>query len=87
MEAVAPTLAYDHTAILGKDAGVPLELARRVLVPTLVLHGDASFPFMGATARTLSEAIPNAELCTLEGQTHDLDPDVLPAVLVEFFLS
>jgi hypothetical protein len=36
------------------------------------------------TARTLSNAIPVAELRTLEGQSHDVHPDALAPVLVEF---
>jgi pimeloyl-ACP methyl ester carboxylesterase len=66
---------------------VPTDTAARVLVPTLVMHGDASLPFMGPTAVTLSAAMPHAELRTLEGQTHDVNPGVLAPVLVEFFAS
>ena len=85
LEAIAPTLAYDHTAILGKDASVPIERAAHVLSPTLVMNGGASYPFMYETARALSQAIPHAQLRTLEGQTHDVAPEVLAPVLVEFF--
>jgi pimeloyl-ACP methyl ester carboxylesterase len=84
-EAIAPTLAYDHAAILGDDASVPTERAASVAVPALVMNGGASYPFMSDTARALSQAMPHAELRTLEGQTHDVDPDVLALVLVEFF--
>jgi len=87
LEAIAPTLAYDHTAILGKDNAVPIERAAQVHVPTLVMYGDASFPFMYDTARTLSNVIPYARLHTLEGQTHRLTGDVLAPVLQEFFLD
>ena len=85
LESLAPTLAYDHTAILGKDASVPTERAAHVLVPTLVMNGGASYPFMYDTAQALGKAIPNAQARILEGQTHDVDPDVLAPVLVEFF--
>ena len=87
LEALAPTLAYDHTAILGKDNAVPIERAAQVRVPTLVMYGDASFPFMSDTARTLSNVIPHARLRTLEGQTHSLTGDVLAPVLQAFFLG
>lgn len=87
MEAVAPTMAYDHTAILGQNDSVPTDLAARVLVPTLVIYGGASFPYMYDTARTLSAAMPHGELRTLEGQTHDVNPGVLAPVLTEFFAS
>jgi pimeloyl-ACP methyl ester carboxylesterase len=85
LEAIAPTLAYDHAAILGEDVSVPIERAARVCVPTLIMNGGASYPFMYETARALSQAIPHAQLRTLEGQDHSLADDVLTPVLVEFF--
>src|SRR5207302_3085775 len=39
LEAIAPTLAYDHTAILGEDSSIPIERAASVRVPTLVMNG------------------------------------------------
>src|ERR1700677_1901567 len=85
MEAVAPTLAYDHAAILGEPWSVPNGLAARVPVPALVMAGDASLPFMPDAARALSQAIPQGQLRTLGGQTHEVIPAVLAPVLVEFF--
>lgn len=85
LEAIAPTLAYDHAAILGDDASIPTERAASVTVPALVMNGGASYPFMYDTARTLSHAMPHAELRTLKGQRHDVDPNVLAPALVEFF--
>ena len=85
LEAVAPTLAYDHTAIMGADGSIPLARAARVDVPTLVMSGGNGAPFMIETARTLSRTIPGATLRTLEGQTHDVQPAALAPVLVEFF--
>ena len=84
LEAIAPTLAYDHTAILGEDSSVPIERAASVRVPTLVMNGGASYAFMYETARALSQAMPHAQLRTLEGQTHEVDPKVLAQALVEF---
>ena len=85
MEAVAPTLAYDHAAILGEPWSVPAELAARVPVPALVMAGDAGLPFMADTARVLSQAIPQGQLRMLAGQTHEVTPAVLAPVLTEFF--
>ncbi len=85
LEAVAPTLAYDHAAIVGDLWSVPVELARRVPVPALVMAGDASPPFMSDAARVLSQVIPVNQLRMLKGQTHEVDPAVLAPVLVEFF--
>jgi len=84
-EAVAPTLAYDHSAILGEDASVPADRAARVAVPALIMAGGASYPFMRVSATALANAIPNAQQRTLEGQTHEVSPEVLVPVLVEFF--
>ena len=84
-EALAHTLAYDAT-IMG-DYSVPLEKAARVAAPTLVLAGGASFPFMQETAQALAGALPNGEVRTLEGQTHDVAPEVLAPALEEFFTS
>jgi pimeloyl-ACP methyl ester carboxylesterase len=87
MEAIAPTLAYDHTAIMGTDGSIPTERAARVHVPTLVMNGGNGAPFMLETAKTLSMAIPVAKLSTLDGQTHDVQPEALAPVLVEFFTA
>jgi pimeloyl-ACP methyl ester carboxylesterase len=84
-EALAHTLAYDATIM--RDYSVPLERAARVKAPALVITGGASFPFMHETARALVEALPNGEARTLEGQTHDVGPDVLAPALSEFFAA
>lgn len=84
-EAVAPTLAYDHIALLGERAAVPREQAARIGVPTLVLDGGSSFPFMHETADLLGELIPNAQRRTLEGQTHEVEASALAPVLTAFF--
>lgn len=86
-ESLAPTLAYDHIVDLGEDASVPVERAARVRVPTLVMNGGASFPFMHATAIALANAIPNAQHRTLEGQTHEVEAGAIAPVLIEFFKS
>jgi pimeloyl-ACP methyl ester carboxylesterase len=85
IEAMAHTLAYDHTAILGDTAAIPTRTAAGVKVPVLVMSGAASFPGMHRTAETLKRTIPHAQLRTLEGQTHDVKPEALAPVLTEFF--
>ncbi len=87
LEAMGPTLAYDHAAVLGAYSTVPAERAANVQVPTLVMNGGNSFPFMHNTARTLSKAMPNAQMYTLEGQGHNISPEALAPVLVKFFRS
>jgi hypothetical protein len=84
-ESIGHTLAYDHIAALGEDAAVPVDRAAKVSVPTLVMNGSASFPFMHVTATTLASAIPNAQHNTLDGQTHEVAAEALAPVLIEFF--
>ena len=87
VEAVAPTLAYDHIAILGQDRSVPTKRVASMRVPALVMNGSTSYPFMYDTAQALSNAMPHAELRTLEGQTHEVAAEALAPVLEEFFTS
>jgi pimeloyl-ACP methyl ester carboxylesterase len=84
-ESIGHTLAYDHIAALGEDASVPTERAARVVVPTLVMNGSASFPFMLTTAIALANAMPKGQHRTLEGQTHEVAAEAIAPVLVEFF--
>ena len=51
------------------------------------MAGDASLPFMPDAARVLSQAIPQGQLRTLEGQTHQVNPGVLAPVLADFLAS
>lgn len=85
MEAVAHTLVYDNL-ILG-DGLVPVEVARMVTIPTLVLDGGASPPFLRAAADALASAMPNAERLTLAGDDHRPSPETLAPVLAAFFTA
>jgi pimeloyl-ACP methyl ester carboxylesterase len=87
LEAIAPTLAYDHTEIMGTTAAVPTEKLATVVVPTLAMCGSGSPPFMCATARTISQVVPNGEFRMLEDQSHVVQPTALAPVLIEFFSS
>lgn len=83
-EAVGLTLEYDAAA-MGDDSSVPTERAASVAVPTLVMDGSESFPFLHITAKTLANAIPNGQYRTLEGQTHEVAAEAIAPVLIEFF--
>src|SRR6266496_1624041 len=83
LEAIAPTLAYDHAEIMGGTGAVPVERWAAIRTPTLVMCGGSSYPFMLATAETITKALPNAELRILDGQTHEVQPAVLAPVLTE----
>jgi pimeloyl-ACP methyl ester carboxylesterase len=84
-EALAPTLRYDHTELMGATAAVPADLLAGVTMPVLALCGDASMPFMCVTARTIARLVPRGEVVTLAGQTHGVQPAALAPELIGFF--
>jgi pimeloyl-ACP methyl ester carboxylesterase len=86
LEAVAPTLAYDHAGLLS-DRSVPVGRAGKIGIPTLVMHGADGEPFMAETARTLQNAIPGARLRTLAGEGHNVSARVLAPVLTQFVVA
>jgi pimeloyl-ACP methyl ester carboxylesterase len=77
------TLAYDYD-VLG-DGKVPEDIVKAIRVPTLVMAGEKSMPFMHATATRLANLIPNAQRATLTGQTHQVAAEAVAPVLIEFF--
>jgi pimeloyl-ACP methyl ester carboxylesterase len=89
VEAVAHTLGYDATIMGGTMQGIPLPSHRwgAVTIPTLVIYGGAGPAWSRNAAEALVELLPNAERRTLEGQFHDLTPDVLTPVLVKFIFT
>lgn len=88
-EAVAPTLVYEATFMGDTMSGQPAPLKRwaSVAVPTLVIDGGASAPWVHRAAQALADVIVGAERRTLEGQSHDVAPEVLAPVLGKFFAS
>jgi pimeloyl-ACP methyl ester carboxylesterase len=84
-EALAHTLVYD--AIVMGDWSLPVETAKSIRIPALVIAGEASFPFMRATAQALAGVLPDGQYCGLADQTHDIDPQVLAPVIEKFFLN
>ena len=83
-EALAHTLAYDAT-IMG-DYSLPEARIADLKVPTVVIDGGASFPFMRATADAIAKILKDkGQRRTLEGQQHNVDGAVLGAALTAFF--
>ena len=82
-EALAHTLAYD-AEIMG-DYSLPAAHAVAVTIPTLVLIGGATFPWLAAAVDALVAALPNGRQQTLEGQEHNVDAAVLAPALRTFF--
>jgi pimeloyl-ACP methyl ester carboxylesterase len=87
LEAVAHTLPYDMRVMGGNLSGKPLQADRwaSVTIPTLVIDGGASPPWLGNAAQGLVDVLPEARRQTIEGQTHEVDPALLVPVLEEFF--
>ncbi len=83
-EALAHTLVYDAT-IMG-DYSLPKERAASVTLPTLVLAGGASWDWIQNTAQTLANLLTNGQYRVLEGQEHNVAPEVMAPALKEFFL-
>jgi pimeloyl-ACP methyl ester carboxylesterase len=82
LEAIAHTLSYDARVV--GDLTLPSDLIRSITAPTLVIDGEASPPVMRTAAEALVRTLPDARRCTLAGEGHDLSPDALRPVLVEF---
>lgn len=82
LEDVAPTLVYDLT-IVG-DGSLATERLESVAVPTLAIDGTESPAWARNATRAVADALPDAQYRSLEGQTHDVEPEALVPVLEEF---
>jgi pimeloyl-ACP methyl ester carboxylesterase len=82
-EALAHTLAYD-ARVMG-DYLPPVDRARSLQTPTIVMVGGASFPAIREGGTLFAQALPNAQTKTLEGQEHNVAPEAIAPVLKEFF--
>jgi pimeloyl-ACP methyl ester carboxylesterase len=80
LEAIAHTLAYDSLILAS-----PPELAKTVSCPTLVIEGEASPEPVRVAAQALAGQLPGAELETLAGVGHDLEPEALVPLLEGFY--
>lgn len=85
-EAIAPTIAYDAAAV-GEEGSTPTAEAAQVTVPTLVMNGSESYPFMHLSALKLAHALPNGQHRTLQGQTHEVAPAALAPLLIDFLTT
>jgi hypothetical protein len=83
------TLAYDAAYMDGTQLGRYLPAGRwdSVTVPTLVVDGGTSPEYMHSGAQAITDLLPDARRSTLEGQTHEVDPEVLAPVLAWFFAA
>lgn len=82
MKMLAPTIGYDNH-VMG-DSGIP-DVATDLTAPTLVAVGGTSPKTMKEAAKALAAAIPNCTEITIPDQSHDIKPDVLAPILIEFY--
>jgi pimeloyl-ACP methyl ester carboxylesterase len=85
MLVLAHTTPYD-SAVAGSFE-VPRAALAALSLPLLMLHGNASFPWIIQTARAVAEAVPRAEEVMLEGQPHSPAAEALAPALLRFFAS
>lgn len=82
-EKIAHTLPYDGRIM--RDYSLPEDRAPQVKVPTAVLAGASSFPFLMETAHALADMLPDGREIILEGQEHNVSPEVIGPALKAFF--
>ncbi len=86
LESVAHTLPYDDAIMGDTTSGAPLPAWRwaSITIPTLVMDGGESPAWAGNAVAALVDALPDVRRRTLEGQTHEVDPEILAPVVEEF---
>jgi pimeloyl-ACP methyl ester carboxylesterase len=85
LEKMAHTLVYEMTLINDKTL-LSGDMAA-VNAPTLVIDGANSPPVMHHASQALAKGIPGAQYRSLAGQDHNIVPEVLAPVIVEFLVS
>jgi pimeloyl-ACP methyl ester carboxylesterase len=83
--ALAHTLAYDVRLL--NEGVVPADRLSDIACPVLGTTGSLSPPWAEASVRAVAAAVQNGEWRVLDGQSHNVAPDVLATVLSERFLS
>jgi Alpha/beta hydrolase family len=79
--------AYDDPLMADNGSGspTPLEQWSKLNVPTLVLDGSESPLHQHIACDLLAATLSRTERRTLAGQSHEVRPDVLAPVLIDFF--
>jgi pimeloyl-ACP methyl ester carboxylesterase len=82
--ALAHTLAYDVRLL--NEGVVPADRLSDIACPVLCTTGSLSPPWAEAAVRAVAAAVQNGEWRVLAGQSHNVAPEVLAAVMRERFL-
>ncbi|WP_163510312.1 alpha/beta fold hydrolase [Fodinicola acaciae] len=86
MEANAATIPYDYEVLSARGRGgrAPVEQARDVRVPTLVLAGGESAAWMIEAGRLVAAAIPDGRQRIVSGHGHVVPPEILAPIVADF---
>jgi pimeloyl-ACP methyl ester carboxylesterase len=83
--ALSPTLAYD---VLQCNRGVvPVARLAEISCPVLASTGELSPGWASESVQMVAAAVQNGEWRLLEGQAHNVAPDVLAALAREHFVA
>lgn len=81
-EAMAHTLV--NNAMIMGDFSIPTGQIATVNIPTLVIDGGET-PWLSHAAQAVADVLPNARRHTLKGQPHNVAPEAIAPVLIDFF--
>lgn len=89
LEAVAHTIAYDGRIMGTTMSGAPLPTDRwaSLSLPTLIMYGNGTEPWLITAARALADLLPTASLQAVEGAQHSVVASVLAPALRQFALA
>jgi len=87
LKSVAHTLPYDLSMLEDNSQGRPLPTDRwaTATVPTLVLDGGKSAPWIRNSMHSLAQVLPEGRYDTIAGQNHMLKADAVAPVLISYF--
>ncbi len=83
-EAFAPTLVKEAILMGNGSFALPRERIARATCPTLVLDGGTT-PWLSHAADAVADTLPSAQRRTIVGQPHNVDPQAMAPILIEFF--
>ena len=82
LEPLTPTLPYDLAVTSG---GIPAAELAKITAPVLILGGKNSPGWFQRSVAEQAAAVPGAQLKMLDGHDHNAPPDVITAILIDFF--